>query len=293
MAQGRDAQREPELLVVVLEIARQLFRALYLAPSATTTMACALPRSYASRIRRRAPPAWSRIRDADRLSATGNPGHEGWYPLSRPMTSTRNARPCEDARLSAGRWPQRDVQRGVDADRDLRAIQVVVDGRGHADHRKPILCSSYAPDCEPLPPITTRASISCWFSSRIALRRPSSVLNSGQRALPRIVPPCWMMPPTLRGPISRSRRLAGRSNRARPRRLPIRNPGRCAQPRESRHYTGASRRWSELQYVSCVCSPLEAIFSARHTIRAMLAGAGTRDTALEPMPRQSVVVPIS
>src|SRR6185436_20420321 len=54
------------------------------------------------------------------------------------------------------------------------------------------------PDCEPLPPITARASIALPRRLASALARPAGSVNSGQRALPSTVPPDWMMPPTLR-----------------------------------------------------------------------------------------------
>jgi hypothetical protein len=58
---------------------------------------------------------------------------------------------------------------------------------------------AYAPFWEPFPPITTRASIPKRSKTSTAFFRPSGVLNSGQRALPKMVPPSWMIPPTSRG----------------------------------------------------------------------------------------------
>ncbi len=67
---------------------------------------------------------------------------------------------------------------------------------------KPRLDSSQLPACEPFPPMTTRASMPASFIALILRICPSSVLNSGQRALPRIVPPLCSTPPTSRGPSS-------------------------------------------------------------------------------------------
>ena len=58
--------------------------------------------------------------------------------------------------------------------------------------------SSYAPACVPLPPMMTSASILSSSKFRSARARPSGVLNSCERALPRNVPPNWMTPPTSR-----------------------------------------------------------------------------------------------
>ena len=62
----------------------------------------------------------------------------------------------------------------------------------------PISKRQWAPVCEPFPPITTRASISRVLRLRMAFSRPVTVSNSALRALPRIVPPRWRMPPTSR-----------------------------------------------------------------------------------------------
>src|SRR5450830_2051384 len=58
----------------------------------------------------------------------------------------------------------------------------------------------FAPICEPFPPITTSPSTPRALRTPSACSRPSDVLNASHRALPRIVPPCWMIPPTSRGP---------------------------------------------------------------------------------------------
>src|SRR5664280_280596 len=52
--------------------------------------------------------------------------------------------------------------------------------------------------------MTTRQSMPRALRTPSACSRPTAVLNASQRALPRIVPPCWMMPPTSRGPSGES-----------------------------------------------------------------------------------------
>jgi hypothetical protein len=63
---------------------------------------------------------------------------------------------------------------------------------------KPSRASELEPLCEPLPPITTSASMPWLPRLRSAIPRPAGPANSGERALPRTVPPCWTMPPTSR-----------------------------------------------------------------------------------------------
>src|SRR5450759_4395383 len=52
--------------------------------------------------------------------------------------------------------------------------------------------------------MTTRQSMPRALRTPSACSTPTAVLNASQRALPRIVPPCWMMPPTSRGPSGES-----------------------------------------------------------------------------------------
>ena len=53
----------------------------------------------------------------------------------------------------------------------------------------PVWERAWAPESEPLPPITTRPSMLFWPSTRSAQSRPSGVRKSCERALPSIVPP--------------------------------------------------------------------------------------------------------
>ena len=63
---------------------------------------------------------------------------------------------------------------------------------------KPSRARLAEPDCEPLPPMTTSASVPCFSKLRSACLRPAGSANSGQRALPSTVPPSCTMPPTSR-----------------------------------------------------------------------------------------------
>ena len=65
------------------------------------------------------------------------------------------------------------------------------------------LLKSNAPRKLPSPPITTNAST--LFASKFlaAVSTPPGSSNPGHRSVCRMVPPCWMMPPTLRGVIRR------------------------------------------------------------------------------------------
>jgi len=63
---------------------------------------------------------------------------------------------------------------------------------------RPSAASAAEPLCEPLPPITTSASMPRAASCARARSRAAFSRNSGERALPSTVPPRWMMPPTSR-----------------------------------------------------------------------------------------------
>ena len=61
---------------------------------------------------------------------------------------------------------------------------------------RPLAPEHVGADRLPSPPMTTRLSMPASRSVRAAASRPSRVLNFSDRAVPMIVPPRWMMPPT-------------------------------------------------------------------------------------------------
>src|SRR3954471_5413506 len=79
---------------------------------------------------------------------------------------------------------------------------------------KPSFASAWEPVCEPLPPMTTSASIPFLLRLERAFERPSGCVNFGERALPSMVPPCCTMPPTSRA--ASGRRGAGTRPRLAP-----------------------------------------------------------------------------
>lgn len=86
-------------------------------------------------------------------------------------------------------------------------MQVIVDRGRDPDDAKPACMERVRPGLRPVPPADDQASTRWCASASRSRRCPASSLNSGHRALRRMVPPSWMMPPTSRwrpGPPGRT-----------------------------------------------------------------------------------------
>src|ERR1035437_3682380 len=133
------------------------------------------------------------------------PAMSARYPQSRPITSTRNARSCDEAvtfrRSMASSAILRAVSTPIVMSEPGRSLSIV---EATPTTGNPAFASMFAPICEPFPPITTSPATPRALRTPSACSRPSGVLNASHRALPRIVPPCWMIPPTSRGPSGTS-----------------------------------------------------------------------------------------
>lgn len=77
-------------------------------------------------------------------------------------------------------------------------MQVIVDRGRDPDDAKPACMERVRPGLRPVPPADDQASTRWCASASRSRRCPASSLNSGHRALRRMVPPSWMMPPTSR-----------------------------------------------------------------------------------------------
>ena len=118
-------------------------------------------------------------------------------PALRPITSTMNRRSWLEAvslrRMIASRAVFTAVSKPMVSSVPATSLSMVP---GMPMTGIPISCSAFAPWKDPSPPITMRPSIPASFIFKRAASRPSWVLKRSLRAVLRIVPPRWMMPPT-------------------------------------------------------------------------------------------------
>ena len=116
-------------------------------------------------------------------------------PASRPITSMKNRRSCEVAvsRILSTHCMMvlRAVSYPIVVSVPYRSLSIVP-GRPTIGMLYSV-AKMRAPVREPSPPITTRESMPALTILSYAIFRPSSVRNSMQRAVFRIVPPTWMM----------------------------------------------------------------------------------------------------
>ena len=87
-----------------------------------------------------------------------------------------------------------DLHRGLEAEREVRAREVVVDRLGDADDGTPASDSLPATPSVSSPPIGIRASSPSSSSEACTRSSPSSSLNGFVRDVPRIVPPRCRIP---------------------------------------------------------------------------------------------------
>ena len=176
------------------------------------------------------------LRDDHRLGPAGDAGHQRQVAAVAPHHLDQ-----EGALVRGGRHLQpvdrlqRDVERGVDADRDLGAGEIVVDRRRDADHREAHLGQRQRAGLRAVAADHHQAVDAAGAEAgEGAARGPSSSRNSGQRALPRMVPPAGGCRPRRgrRGrrscPRSAPRSRRGRRRPPSPCRWPVRTTARMA-----------------------------------------------------------------
>ena len=149
------------------------------------------------------------LRDDDRLGAARDARHQRQVAAVAPHHLDQERALVRRGRdLQAVDRLERDVQRGVDADRDLGARQIVVDRRRDADDLEAHLRQRQRPGLRAVAADDDQAVDA---ARRAGCARPrartASSLNSRSRALPRNVPPRPRMPPTSRAPERLDRAL--------------------------------------------------------------------------------------